>query len=245
MAEPAPPKVRFIDSMPRPLLVIFLAFAITGVVLVVWLFANPPNPKQVALELRRSPPTGSLTHDVVRARPVDIPTPLPAFVAPCATVRGIVVEGGQAAVDRIERAVEPICDRLTGRRLPSLPENVIRAVRALTTAKIRFALLTRTGDLSTTDLKERRIFLAIALSRSNVPAGLITPLLVHEGFHLSFGTPVTAAQEFGARRAEYDACRILIPDRRRWPRGCDDALAMVRLREVRAVDLLVRAGYPR
>ena len=245
MTEPAPPKLRFVDSMPRPLLVIFLMFAVAGVGVVVWLFADPPSPEQVALELRRSPPIGSLTHDVVRARPVDIPTPLPAFDSPCATLRGIVVEGGQAAQERIERAIRPICDRLRGATLPPLPENVVRAARALTTSKIRFALLTRTGDLSTADLNERRILLAIALSRTNAPTGPIAMLLVHEGYHLSFGGPVTAAQEFGARRAEYDACRILIPDRRRWPRGCDDALAMVRLGEARAVELLVRAGFPR
>ena len=244
MTQPAPPKLRFIDSMPRPLLVVFLLLAAAGIVIVIWLFANPPSPEQVALELRRSRPRGSLTHNVVRARPIDVPTPLPEFDAPCATVRGIVVEGGQAAQDRIERALEPVCDHLAGRAQPPLPDDVVRAVRALTTSKIRFALLTRTGDLSTADLGERRILLAIALSRTNLPVGVITPLLIHEGYHLAIGAPVTATQEFGARRAEFDACRILIPDRRRWPRGCDDAAAMVRLGEARAVDLLVRSGYP-
>ena len=70
MTQPAPPKLRFVDSMPRPLLVIFSLFAVAGVGIVVWLFANPPSPDQVALELRRSPPRGTLTHNVVRARPV-------------------------------------------------------------------------------------------------------------------------------------------------------------------------------
>ena len=162
----------------------------------------------------------------------------------CATVRGIVVEGGRAAQDRIERALGPVCEHLRGEKKPPLPDDIVRAVRALTTSKIRFSLLTRTGDLSTANLSERRILLAIALSRTNLPVGIITPLLIHEGYHLASGAPVTAAQEFGARRAEYDTCRILIPDTKRWPRGCDDAAAMVRLGEARAVELLVRAGYP-
>jgi hypothetical protein len=245
MTEPAPRNLRFIDSMPRPLIAAFLLFAAAGIGLVVWLFVNPPAPSQVALELRRSPPVGSRTHDVLRARLVSVPSPLPSFEAPCATLRGIVVEGGTATVDRIDRALDRICDHLEGFRTPPLSDDVVRAVRGLSTARIRFALFTRTGDLSAADLPERRILLAIALSRTNVPAGVIAPLLVHEGYHLSLGGPVTATQEFGARRAEYEACRVLIPDRDRWPRGCDDALAVVRLGEARAVDLLVRAGYPR
>jgi hypothetical protein len=242
MAEPAPRNVRFVDSMPRPLLATFLLFAVIGLSLVVWLFLNPPSREQLVVEERRSPPKDSLTHDVFQSRLVSIPTPLPSFTASCPTVRGLVVEGGQATVDRIARALGPVCGKL---QEAALSPDVVRALRALQTSRVRFALFKRTGELSTTDLNARRILLAVALSRTNVPAGPIALLLVHEGYHLSFGTPVTAAQEFGARRAEYEACRVLIPDRRRWPRGCDDALAMVRLGEARAVDLLARAGYPR
>jgi hypothetical protein len=182
-----------------------------------------------------------LTHDVFQERQVSIPRQLPGFTAPCPTVSGLVVEGGQAAVERIERALGPVCSKL---QAGALPIDVGRALRALQTSRVRFALFKRTGELSTADLTNRRILLAVALSRTNVPAAPIALLMIHEAYHLALGAPVTAAQEFGARRVEYEACRALVPDRRRWPRGCDDALAMVRLGEARAVTLLTRAGYP-
>ena len=91
MTEPGPRNLRFVDSMPRPLIAAFLVFAAAGIGLVVWLFVSPPDPSQVALELRRSPPAGSNTHDVLRARLVSVPSPLPPFEAPGATVRWLVV----------------------------------------------------------------------------------------------------------------------------------------------------------
>src|SRR6266498_4093005 len=97
MPEPSPKDVRFIDSMPRPLIVAFLVFVFAGVGIVVWTFARPPSTRQVALELRRSPPIDSYTHNVIRARLVDFPVTLPAFRAPCPTVAGLIVEGGAAA----------------------------------------------------------------------------------------------------------------------------------------------------
>jgi hypothetical protein len=236
--------IRFLESMPRPAIVVFLIFAATGIGLVVWLFVHPPTAKQVALELRRSPPAGAFTHDVVRSNPVAIPTPLDPFNPPCTEVRGLVVEGGQPAHDRIYRALGPVCGLLSPNAREHAPADVRRAIEALATARIRFALFTRTGDLSTADIGARRILLALALSRVNVPAGPIAPLLIHEGYHLALGRPVTAEQEFGARRVEYEACRLLF-EPKVFPRGCDDARDIVRLGEARAVELLVRAGYPR
>jgi hypothetical protein len=240
MPEPASPNVRFIDSMPRPLIVVFLAFAAAGVGLIVWVLFHPPSPKQVALELRRSPPGAGYSHNAVRVRPIAVPTPLPAFAFP-ACVRGIVVEGGSPAQERLDRVLRPLCDlaKKTGTSM-----TLTDSIHALDRAKIRFALFTRTGDLSTTELAEHRILIAIALSRTNVPAGVIAPLLVHEAYHILVGGPVTAANEFQARSVEYEACKNLFdPDH--FPRGCDDARAMVRLGEARAEELLVRAGYPR
>jgi hypothetical protein len=240
MPEPAPPNVRFIDSMPRPLLVLFLALAAAGLGLVVWLFVNPPSAQQVALELRRSPPGAGYSHNAVRVRPVAVPSPLPEFRGP-SCVQGLVVEGGAAAQERIDRALKPVCELA---RSAETSAALTDSIHALARAKVRFALFTRTGDLSTTEMAERRILLAIALSRTNVPAGLIAPLLVHEGYHILTGEPVTAGREFEARRVEYEACRRLF-EPKVFPRGCDDARAMVRLGERRAVELLVRAGYPR
>jgi hypothetical protein len=238
--------IRFLESMPRPAIVIFLLFAASGIGLVAWLFVHPPSATQVALELRRSPPQGSFTHDVVLANPVDVPSPLQPFKPPCEQVRGLVVEGGQPAHDRFYRTLGPVCKLFLSdpdRREP-VPDDVLRSIRALAGARVRFALFTRTGDLSTTDLSQNRILLALALSRSNAPAGPLAPLLIHEGYHLATGGPVTAAREFGARRVEYDACRLLFEEKV-FPRGCDDARDIVALGEARAVELLVRAGYPR
>ena len=231
--------IRFLESMPKPLIVVFLACAAAGVGLVVWLFAHPPNPPQVALALRRSPPAGSYSHDVVRIRLEPIPSVIPPYRPP-SCVAGLVIEGGTPAQDRIDRVLRALCP-IAG---PGAPAELRRAVQALSTARIRFALFTRTGDLSTTDLSARRILLAVALARTNVPVGVIAPLLVHEGYHLALGLPVTATQEFHARLAELEACDLLF-DAAHFTRGCSDAQAMVRLGEARAVDLLVRVGYPR
>jgi hypothetical protein len=248
--EKAPPKsIRFIDSMPRPLLVVFLLFAVAGVGLVVYLLGNPPARTELPLADRRSPPKGSFTHDVVRAKLVDVPDPLPSFRPPCEEVRGVVIEGGPPAVARLvgpeeQKRPTPLAS-LCGLLAPGrgAPVETQEAVRGLAHARIRFALFTRTGVLSTTDLAENRILLAVALSRTNLPPLAIAPLLAHEGYHIAKGGPVTAGQEFSARVAELGACRqfFKVED---YPRGCADADAIVRLGRDRAVDLLVRAGFP-
>lgn len=233
--------IRFLDSMPRPLIVAFIALATAGIGLVIWLIVNPPDPTQVALELRRSPPSGPYSHDVVRATLVDVPDPLPSFNPPCPEISGVIVEGGEAAAERVRAALRSLCPAAR----PDMPVEAQQAVRALATARIRFALFTRTGDVSTADLSARRILLAIALSRTNVPPEILAPLLAHEGYHLSHGLPVTASHEFRARVAELAVCRLLKIDVGDFARGCTDASAVVRLGEARAVDLLVRAGFPR
>lgn len=243
-----PKTIRFVDSMPRPLLLVFLVFAAAGIGLVVWLLTNPPAPRAVALELRRSPPTGTFTHDVFHARLVDAPSPLPPFRPPCPAVAGLVIEGGAGAIERLGSrpdgfaAVQQLCPFARPDRI--VPPELQQAVRALAGARIRFALFTRTGDLSTADLSSRRILLAVALSRVNVDQRTIAPLLAHEGYHLAQGAPVTAAQEFRARVAELAACRFIL-DARDFPRGCREADAIVRLGEERAVALFARAGFPR
>lgn len=249
-APPAerPKTIRFVDSMPRPLLLLFLVCAAFGIGLVVWLLTNPPAPRALPLELRRSPPTGTFTHDVVRARLLDVPSPLPSFRPPCPEVAGLVIEGGEGAVERLasrpdgRAAIQLLCP--LARSEPTTSPELQQAVRALATARIRFALFTRTGDLSTADLLDRRILLAVALSRVNVDPATIAPLLAHEGYHLAQGLPVTAAQEFRARVAELAACRHIV-DVDEFPRGCREADAIIRLGEERAVGLLVRAGFPR
>jgi hypothetical protein len=124
------------------------------------------------------------------------------------------------------------------------PPEVQEAVRALAGARLRFALFTRTGDLSTVDLATSRIQIAVALSRTNVPPVIIGPLLVHEAVHVAKGLPVTAAQEYEARVAELAACRLLI-EIDRFPRGCLDAQQIVDLGRDRAIRELFESGFRR
>jgi hypothetical protein len=244
MTEEAPGRgIKFRESMPKPLLIAFLGTAGAAVGLVVWLMVSPPVPKNLDLGSRRSPPTGAFTHNVVRAIPVDIPTPLPSFDPPCDAVAGIVIEGGEAAQGRIGSLLRLFLCRID--RDETQPPEVKQAIRALSDAKVRFAILTRTGEQSTTDLTAKRILINVDLARTSVDPRLIAPLLVHEGWHLATGAPVTAAQEFVARVAELQACRVVYPKNTDPSRGCVDAQAIVTLGETRAIELFVRAGFPR
>lgn len=243
MTEESPGRgIRFRESMPKPLLITFLAAAVAALGLVVWLLLKPPVPGRLDLASRRSPPAGAFTHDVVRAAPVDIPTPLPDFTPPCEAVAGIVIEGGEAAQGRIGSVLRRLC-QIEGDRFQ--PAEVKQAIRALSDARIRFAIVTRTGEQSTADLTARRLLINVDLARTSVDPTLIAPLLVHEGWHLSAGGPVTAAQEFAARVAEVQACRVVYRNDAEPSRGCVDAQAIVTLGETRAIELLVRAGFPR
>jgi len=239
--RPAGEDIPFLRSMPRPLIVVFLAFAVAGIGLVVWLMFRPPSFSNVALELRRSPPKDSLSHNVVGYHLVDVPSPLPATHAPCAAVRGVVIEGGPPAQARLGGVLKSLCGLADD---PDVPADVKDSIHALARAKLRFALFKRTGDQTTLDFSTGRILIAIELARTNVAPVIIAPLLVHEGWHLVHGEPVTATQEFGAREAELGTCRQLI-DVDHFPRGCRDALALVQWGEERAVSALERAGFPR
>jgi len=240
--QDAPPGrgIRFRESMPRPLMLTFLAFGAVGVGLMIWLMFRPPSPGLLALESRRSPPVGSFTHDVVHLRPIAIPTPLPPFTPRCAEIEGLVIEGGEPAQGRIDGVLTSMCALAK----PGAPPEAQQAFLALAKARIRFAKFTRTGDQSTLDLEAGRIFLTFTLSEHSVAPVAIGPLLVHEGWHLSVGGTVTAAQEYDARLAELQACQYLL-EPKVYTRGCLDAEAIVRLGEARAVELLVRAGFPR
>ena len=234
--------IRFLESMPRPLIVLFLLLAAAGLGLVVWTFAHPPVSKQVALASRRSPPVGRFSHDSLLVRMVAVPNPLPAYTPPhaCPEFAGVIIEGSVRALDRIGRVLDGLCGAKT---LSSSPE-FQQALKALGTARIRFALFKRTGNLSTAYMRAGRILLAVGLSHETVAVGTIAPLLIHEAYHLSQGLPVTATQEFHARVAEFAACAALF-DEDQYTRGCDDARDIVSLGKARAIDLFIRAGYPR
>lgn len=232
--------IRFRESMPRPLLIGFLIAAVAAFALVVWLLASPPTPRSLDLGSRRSPPAGAFTHDVVRADLAPIPTPIPAFAPPCAALTGVVVEGGDAAQGRIGFVLERLCRMEAD---PDQPAELRDAIRRLAGTKIRFAVFTRTGEQSTLEPQASRILLNVDLARTSVDPVVIAPLLVHEAWHLSSGPP-TAALEYDARVAELQACRVVYATVEP-SRGCTDAQAIVALGRGRAIEALVRAGYPR
>jgi hypothetical protein len=236
-----PPKPRGIDlpfwrSMPRPLLVVFLILALGGLVLTVLLVAKPPRTR-IATAERRSPPSGTMSHDPGELVPAPLPTPLPSTSAPCDAVAGVVIEGGPPAQVRLGGVLERLCSLLDG------PADVVESVKALSGAHIRFARFARTGDPSTLVLTERRIYVNVVFARRDVSASYIMPILAHEGWHLAhLGEARTALQEVRARSVELAVCRRLL-DVRRWPRGCTDAANLLALGEAGAVTKLVEAGY--
>ena len=245
MTEEAPDRgIKFRESMPRPLMIAFLTTGAAAIGVIVWLLVSPPTPSQLDIASRRSPPTASLSHDVVRVDPAPVPTPIPEFNPPCAAVEGVKVEGGTPAQGRLRFVLsEYLC---AIERDATQPTEVKEAIRYLNNATIRFGIFTRTGEQSTTDLSTQTIYINVDLARTSVDPIVIAPLLVHEGWHIGMGPSLTAPREYAARRAELQACRVIYRDREGEPsRGCLDAQAIVALGEARAVELLVRSGFPR
>lgn len=239
--EPPGRGIRFRESMPRPLLITFLTTGVLAIGFIVWLLVSPPTPRQLDIGARRSAPTGSFSHNVGRAAPAPTPSTVPAFSAPCDAVDGVVVEGGEAAQNRIRFVMEEYLCRIF--RDENQPPEVRDAIAALSRATIRFAIFQRTGEQSTLDTAAGLILINVDLARTSVDPIVIAPLLVHEGWHLS--QPITAFEEYEARVAELQACSAVYTGDREPSRGCRDAAAIVALGKTRAIEVLVRAGYPR
>ena len=234
-----PSKLRFIDAMPRPLLVLFLATGTVAVVAALVFIIHPPEFATVPVQERRPPPKGALTHDAGRVVPAPVPSVLPSVSPPCSAVSTTILKVGPAGAVRLRQVLTDICRLAHGGVAPELTT----AIGGLKGATIRFAVFQRAGVESTADLTGRTIWLNIKFSRSNVPVEQVAPVIVHEGWHLAHPRDaVTATQELGARRAEVAACRELISIDS-WPRWCKDARALTDLPAARAIALLVSAGY--
>lgn len=228
---------RLIDAMPRPLLVLFAAAAVAALVAVAALLVSPPGRDDVPVAERRPPPRGPYSHDVGDLVPAPLPTAVPTVEPPCEAVRGVRLIGGGDALRRLNAALTRACG------LVGAGEEVDRAVRALAGATVRFGIFDRSGVESTVEFGARTVWLNAKFAVRKVPVSHIVPVLVHDAWHLANPSePVSAAQELAARRVEATACRGLIaPDDR--PRWCEDADALARLPEARAIERLVAAGY--
>ncbi|MBI4728503.1 MAG: hypothetical protein HY775_03260 [Acidobacteria bacterium] len=227
--------------MPAPLMALFLALAAGALSLAAVLLVRPPSVTPPRLAERRPPPSGPLSHDVLRLKPAPVDTPA-AFAPPCPLLAETTVESGAAGMARIAAGMRPLCD-LTG---PSVAPLLREALAGLRGATIRFAaVFGRTGVESTADRAARRIWLNVKFARSQTPTVTIAPVIVHEAWHLAHaGEPLGARQELRAREAELAACRELIP-KEFWQRGCDEAAELVGMGEAEALAALEAAGYAR
>jgi hypothetical protein len=236
-----PKTVRFVDSMPRPVLVMFAFAGAVALVAAVVFIIHPPSSSTVPVQERRPPPRGTLSHDVGKLAPVPLPSVLPSVSPPCDAVATTKLEVGLAGAARLRALLTDICTVAKGGVAPELTA----AVGGLKGATIRFALFGRPGVESTADLTTFTIWLNAKFSRSNLAVEQVVPVVIHDAWHIAHReVAVTAEQELGARRAEVAACRELIAVDK-WPRWCLDARALTTLNQSAAIDLLVSAGYAR
>src|SRR5438445_93867 len=98
------PGLRFIDAMPRPLLILLLVAGVAAITASIVFIVSPPKFSTVAVQDRRPPPRGSLTHDVVRIVPGPMPSHVPSFAPPCSAVASTHLIAGGPGVQRL-RAV--------------------------------------------------------------------------------------------------------------------------------------------
>src|SRR6266700_937017 len=99
MDEASPPrrepsKLRFIDAMPRPLLVVFLLTGAVAIVAALVFIIHPPEFSTVPVQERRPPPQGTLTHDVGRIFPAPLPSAAPRVSPPCTALSTTVLKVG-------------------------------------------------------------------------------------------------------------------------------------------------------
>ena len=246
MDEAPPPKpdnskLRFIDAMPRPLLVVFAVSGLAAVVAALVFIIHPPESPTIPVEQRRPPPRGTLSHDVGRLVPAPLPSVLPSLPPACSAFSTTVLKVGPAGAVRLRGVLNDLCRLSHG----GVSADLTAALAGLKGATIRFAAFQRAGVESTADFATRTIWLNLKFSQSNQPLEDVAPVIVHEGWHLAHvGDAVTAEQELGARRAEVDTCRQLIASDK-WPRWCNDARTLTDLPVARAIALLVSAGYRR
>jgi len=234
-----PSNLRLVDSMPRPLLIIFAVSLLGALGVVAYLLIRPPTFETVALEERRPAPAGVFSHDVGQVFSLPEPDVAAPYDPPCEQVAGVLPTGGARAVARLTETLDLLCT-IAG---PGVPATIGEAVAGLHDVEIGFAEFRRSGVESVVDFGTRRIWLNVKFAATQLPVRELVPVIVHEAWHLANSDErITAQQEFRARLVELEACRELItPDER--PRHCADADALIALGEEAAVGVLVGVGY--
>src|SRR5260221_13566302 len=102
-------KLRFIDAMPRPLLVLFLVTGTVAVVAALVFIIHPPEFSTVPVQERRPPPRGTLTHDTGRIFPAPLPSAAPAVSSPCSALSTTVLKGGVYGAVRLRDVLADGC----------------------------------------------------------------------------------------------------------------------------------------
>src|SRR5438270_10606017 len=187
MYETPPPKpdnskLRFIDAMPRPLLVLFALAGVAAVVAALVFIIHPPESATIPVQDRRPPPRGTLSHDVGRLVPAPLPSVLPSLSPACSAFSTTVLKVGPAGAVRLRAVLSDLCRLSHG----GVPADLTTAIGGLKGATIRFAAFQRAGVESTADFATRTIWLNLKFSQSNLPLEEVAPVIAHEGWHLAY-----------------------------------------------------------
>lgn len=192
-----------------------LAAAITGVVALVGF-----GPDEVAVEARRPPPAGALTHDVGGFRVGDAEPE--AYEAPCAALVGVRVAGSASDRTLLRQAIAALCNT-------PLPADAEAALASFATAEgtVRFAVFEATGvDSAGEDAAPPRILVNARFVQIARPRW-IAPLVAHDAVVLA-GDPGSAETALRAREVEAEVCRTLLGTEESG-RSCADADAVLAL----------------
>ena len=177
--EPQRP-IRFLESMPKPLMAVFVVLGLgaIGVSLAV-LFFTPGD--TVALQDRRPPPASTFSHDVGRIGPAPIGSVVPTLPPACDAVRTTKLVASGDGVTRLRAILEDVC-RLAG---GGAGDRVTAAARSMGGVTLRFGGFDRTGVESTADFATKTIWLNIKFALRSRAVEELAPLVLHDAFHLA------------------------------------------------------------
>lgn len=215
---------------------VLLAVVLVPVALAVFLITFPltGGGDAVPVAERRPPPGGDgLSHEVGEVRLGDS-APQRAEPA-CSAAQGFSVAGTERDRERLETALDALCDIGT-------PAEAGPAIAALRDAEavVRFAAFERTGvdSVLDTDADPPVVLVNARFTQVDEPRW-VTPLIVHEAVVFADEAGAVDAA-LAARRAELAACEALFdPDD--FSRGCDTAAELLALGD--PAGALREAGY--
>lgn len=209
------------------------------------LLLQVPDPEQVPLGARRSPPPagGDRSHGVgAWLAPALDPANqerVARHEAGCDRLEGVTVAGAPEDAALLRLAAREAC-AFRSTPLIDAARQGLRERRAV----VAFAGFEATGNESTLLFDTPRQGQVTVLVNGKFQRGdpeRVAVLLIHEGVHAAAGPTGSAEDELAARQAELAACRQAFPVWREANRGCRDAEAL--LNQPDPLAELQRAGY--